>query len=454
MTTHPTTVDLGMETRVFRKVARKILPILMIGLFISYIDRANLGVIAGPLSADLGLTAATFGLAAGFFYIGYLLFEIPSNMKLAKVGARIWLARIMVTWGIVTVAMAWMQNDTSLYIMRFLLGAAEAGYTPGAMLFLAYWCPPRLLPKAISWLNLAVPVALAVGSVITSSILLMDGVAGVAGWRWVFFLEGIPAIILAVIIFFVLPSSPAKASWLDDSEKSYLAQNVTQRANAGAHEFKQFTAILRRPSVWAFAVTYFCILIGFWSITYFLPSIVKEQFQLGDVASGYISAIPWALSAVVMFLIVNSISRTGERRWHLTLPMVAAALGLLIGVASGNPYLALLGVSVAAAGFFAVLSTFHATVAQVYAGGLAAVALALVNSVGNASGLVGPYIQGWLTDLTGSSSAGLLVMSGFFAIAAVFTYFLIGWADRKTGGLNGTTLKDSDTMLADRPTEG
>ncbi|UTT71193.1 MFS transporter [Arthrobacter sp. DNA4] len=448
MKTNTTPIDLSVEARVFRKVTLKVLPILMLGMFIAYIDRANLGVIAGPLSKDLGLTAATFGLAAGFFYIGYLLFEIPSNMFLAKVGARIWLARIMITWGLVTMGMAFMQDEVSLHIMRFLLGLAEAGYSPGTALFLALWCPARLLPKAMSWLNLAVPVALAVGSVVTSSIMLMNGVAGLAGWRWVFLIEGVPAIILAVVIFFALPSTPAKAAWLDDEEKAYLAENVTQRSGSGAHELKQLPAALRRPSLWAFAITYFFILIGFWSITYFLPTIVKEQFHLDVVGSGYVSAIPWAFSAIVMFVIVRSISRTGERRWHLTLPMVAAALGLLIGVLSGNPFLSLIGISIAAAGFFATLSTFQATVAQVYAGALAAVSIALVNSVGNVSGLVGPYIQGWLTDLTGSSSAGLLVMSGFFGLAAVFVYILIGWADRKTGGLRGTTSLETDVAGA------
>jgi len=435
-----TTTDLRtqpeIEARVYRKLILKVLPLLMLGMFIAYIDRANLGVIAVPLSRDLGLTAASFGLAAGFFYIGYLVFEIPSNMLLAKVGARVWLARIMITWGLVTMAMSLMQTEWSLYIMRLLLGLAEAGYTPGVLLYLAMWFPAHLLPKAMSWLNLAVPVALAIGSVVTSTILLMDGVAGIAGWRWVFVFEGVPAIILAIVFFVALPGSPAKATWLDDDEKAYLVRNATQRPGSGGHELKHLGAALRRPSLWAFAITYFCILIGFWSITYFLPSIVKEQFKLSVVASGFVSAIPWAFSAIVMFVIVRSISRTGERRWHLTLPNVAAAIGLFGGVLSGNPYLSLLGISIAAAAFFAVLSTFHATVAQVYAGVLAAVSLALVNSVGNVSGLVGPYLQGWLTDLTGSSSAGLLVMSGFFAIAALFTYILIGWADRHTGGLH------------------
>ncbi len=444
MTTIPPVVAPDIESRVYRKVGKKILPILMLGMFISYIDRANLGVIAEPLSMDLGLTVASFGLAAGFFYIGYLVFEIPSNMVLAKVGARLWLGRIMITWGLVTVAMAFMQNEVTLYIMRFLLGAAEAGFTPGVILFLAIWLPARLLPQAMSWFNLAVPVALAIGSVVTSSILLLDGVAGIAGWRWVFVIEGIPAIAIAIIIFSMLPSTPAKAAWLDDAEKAYLAANVSQKAEAGAHELKRLPAALRRPSLWVFALTYFFILIGFWSITYFLPTIVKEQFGLGVVESGFISAIPWIFSAIVMFAIVRSIARTGERRWHLTIPMIAAALGLLVGVISGNPFVSLAGISIAAAGFFAVLSTFNATVAQVYAGALAAVSIALVNSVGNISGLVGPYILGYLTVLTGDSAAGLLVMAGFFALAAVFVYFLVGWADRKTGGLNGSLVEITD----------
>ena len=446
MTADISPMDLDLEARVYRKLVVKVLPLLMLGMFIAYIDRANLGVIAAPLSKDLGLTAASFGLAAGFFYIGYLLFEIPSNMLLAKVGARVWLARIMFTWGLVTMLMSLMQTEWSLYIMRLLLGLAEAGYSPGVLLFLAMWCPARLLPKVMSWLNLAVPVALAVGSVLTAYILMLDGVAGIAGWRWVFLLEGLPAIALAIVIFVALPSTPAKATWLDEDEKAYLARSVTQRADSGAHELKQLKAALRRPSLWAFAVTYFCILIGFWSITYFLPSIVKEQFQLSVVASGFVAAIPWTFSAIVMFAIVRSISRTGERRWHLTLPMGAAAIGLFGGVLSGNPYLSLIGISIAAASFFAVLSTFQATIAQVYAGALAAVSIALVNSVGNISGLVGPYVQGWLTDLTGSSSAGLLVMSGFFAAAAVLLYLLIGWADRLTGGLRAVPTVPADTL--------
>jgi MFS family permease len=195
---------------------------------------------------------------------------------------------------------------------------------------------------------------------------------------------------------------------------------------------------MRRPSLWVFAATYFSMLIGYWSITYFLPTIVREQFGLGVVASGFISAIPWVVAAIGMFIVLRSIKRTGDRKWHLTGLMAAASIGLFLGVISGNPYLALLGITIAATGFFGALSTFQATILQVYAGALAAVSIAFVNSMGNLSGLVGPYILGALTDQTGSTNAGLLIMSGFFAIATVLIYFLISWADRKTGGLAGS----------------
>lgn len=425
-----------MDARIYRKLAVKIFPIVMLGMFISYIDRANLGVIAGPLSIDLGLTAASFGLAAGFFYIGYLLFEVPSNMILAKVGARIWLGRIMITWGLVTILMAFMQNDVTLYIMRFLLGAAEAGYSPGVALFLALWCPPSLLSRAYSWLNLAVPVALVTGSILTSTLLLLDGVAGIAGWRWVFFIEGIPAIMLAIFIFVKLPSTPGKAKWLDAEEKAYLAANVMQTGSA-AHELRQVPASLKRPSVWVFSAAYFSMLAGFWAITYFLPSIIKEQFGLGVIESGFLSALPWVFSAIVMFVVLRSVRRTGERKWHMTILMAASALGLLIGVLSGSPIISLIGISIAAAGFFGVLSTFQATIAQVYAGALAAVSIALVNSIGNVSGFVGPYVLGLFKDVTGSTDTGLLIMSGFFAVAAVLVFFVTRWADRITGGPEG-----------------
>ncbi len=436
MTSHTKTPPRpDIEARIFRKTLIKIFPILMLGMFISYMDRANLGVLAAPLSKDLGLDAATFGLAAGLFYVGYLVFEIPSNMALAKFGARKWIARIMMTWGAATMLMAFIQNDIQLYIMRILLGVAEAGFSPGVYLFLALWCTPRMLTRSYSIFNLAVPISLAIASVLTSSLLLLDGVLGFAGWRWTFFLQGIPAILLAVYIFVKLPDRPGDADWLDESEKAYLAEVGTQADNASAHELKQLPAVLRRVSAWVFSLTYFCFTISFWAITYFLPTIVKEQFKMSTAAAGFTSAIPWLFSAIVMLAISKSVTKTGDRKWHMTIVLLAGAAGLAIGATSANPFIAIAGVSIAAAGFFGSLSAFWTMPAQVFAGGLSAVAIAMVNSFGNLSGLLGPWILGSLKNTTGSTSAGLLIMSGFLVAAAVLAFVMSTWSDKVTGGL-------------------
>jgi MFS family permease len=448
MTSHTSTVARpDIEASIYRKTLIKIIPIVMLGMFISYMDRANLGILAAPMSADLGLTAATFGLAAGLFYIGYLVFEIPSNMLLAKFGARKWIARIMITWGAVTMLMAFIQNETQLYVMRILLGLAEAGFSPGVYLFLAYWCTPRLLTKTYSWFNLAVPIALSLASAITSSLLLLDGAMGFAGWRWVLFLEGIPAIVLAVFIFIKLPDRPQKAKWLTQEEKDYLAEVATQGHDKSASELKQLPAVLRRSSAWIFSLTYFCLTIGFWAITYFLPTIVKEQFKVSTVAAGFISAIPWLVSAVIMLFVSRSITRTGERKWHMTLVLLAGAVGLVVGALAANPFVAIAGVSITAAGFFGALSAFWTMPAQVFAGALSAVAIAMINSIGNLSGLVGPTVLGTFKDLTGSTSTGLLIMSGFLVAAAILVYVMCTWTDRVTGGLTPGRRRASETPV-------
>ncbi|MGC0373011.1 MFS transporter [Streptomyces sp. SAI-229] len=424
-----------IEVRIYRKMLLRIIPIIMLGMFISYIDRANIGVLAEPMSTDLGLTSAAFGLAAGLFYIGYCFFEIPSNMAMAKFGARRWIARIMISWGVVTMLMGVVQNEATLYIVRIMLGIAEAGFSPGALLFLAMWCPPRMLTKTYSMMNLAVPIALAIGSVVTSALLSMHGVLGIAGWRWAFLVEGVPAVLLGIYIWFRLPNSPREVAWLDESEKAYLARSGVQDENASAHELKQLSAVLRRPAAWMFVLLYFCMSIGYWSITYFLPTIVREQFDLSDAGAGFVSAIPWVFSALVMLLVARSVTRTGERTWHLTVLQLAGAVGLVVAASTGSAVIALVGVSFAGAGFFGSLSTFQSMPAQAFAGGLAAVALAMINGLASLSGLAGPYAVGVLKDATGSTDRGLLIMSVFFVAAAVLTYFMSRWTDRVTGGL-------------------
>lgn len=429
-----------IEIRIYRKMQIRLIPIIMLGLFISNVDRINIGVLAGPMSLDLGLTAASFGLAAGLFAVGYSLFEIPSNMAMAKYGARRWIARIMVSWGAVTMLMGAVQNEFTLYVVRLMLGIAEAGFVPGMLLYFAIWCPPKMLAKTLSMMNLAVPIALALGAVLTSALLSMHGVLGLPGWRWAFIVEGVPAIVLGIYIWFRLPSTPADATWLDDTEKAHLAEVGVQADNSRAHEFKQVLAILRRPAAWLFTLTYFCMGLGYWTIIYFLPTIVREQFGLSAAAAGFVSAIPWAFSLVVMVLIARSVVRTGDRKWHLTILQLVGAAGVFTAAVTGSPMLALIGLSFAGASFFGSLSTWQSMQAQVFAGDQAAVALGMITGFTSLSGLVGPYVMGLLKDATGSTNTGLLIMSGFFVAAAVLVFVTGRWTDKVTGGLNPRTV--------------
>ncbi|MCE0765056.1 MFS transporter [Pseudonocardia kujensis] len=424
-----------IEDRIYRKMRRRLIPIVMLGLFISNVDRINIGVLAGPMSLDLGLTAAAFGLAAGLFAVGYSLFEIPSNMALAKFGARRWIARIMVSWGAVTMLLGTVQNELSLHILRALLGVAEAGFVPGVLLYMAIWCPPRMLPKTYSMMNLAVPVALALGSVLTSTLLGLHGLLGLAGWRWAFLLEGIPAVLLGVYIWFRFPNTPADAGWLDADEKAYLAEAGVQTDNTRAHRFEQLGAVLRRPAAWMFTLTYFCMGLGYWTTIYFLPTIVREQFGLDAAAAGFVSAIPWAFSVLVMLAVMRSVTRTGDRTWHLTILQLVGAVGVFVAASTGTPVLALIGLSLGGASFFGTLSTWQSMQAQVFAGDQAAVALGMITGFTSLSGLLGPSVMGVIKDATGSTHTGLLIMSGFFVAAAVLMFFVSRWTDRVTGGL-------------------
>lgn len=434
---HDTAPNPALEQRILSKVTWRVMPVLILGLFISYIDRANLGVLFGPLSKDLGLTASSFGLAAGLFYIGYLLFEIPSNMGMVKFGARIWMARIMVTWGLVTVALAAAQGTTSLYVLRILLGVAEAGFFPGVLFYLTLWFPPRALAKSYSTLEVCIPVSLAIGSILTSTMLTMHGVGGLAGWRWVFILQGLPAVILGIYIFLVLPDRPSNAKWLSVEEKDYLTSQFPVMQGHASDELRQLPAVLRSGIAWSFAFLYFSIVIGFWAVTYFLPKIVQERFHVDAVHAGFISAIPWIAAALAIIVVARTSARTGDRRWHMVVLLGLAGFGLFLSAAVGSPYVALFGLCLGAAGMQASVPLFWTMPASVFRGASAAIAIAMINSLGNTSGLAGPWLLGIFSDLTGSSRTGLYIMSGFFFVSAILGFAMstiVAGLDRRTGG--------------------
>ncbi|MDF2443093.1 MAG: hypothetical protein JWR01_1296 [Subtercola sp.] len=434
---HRAAPDPVFEAQILKKVGRRLMPILLLGLFISYMDRANLGVLAAPMSKDLGLTASAFGLSAGLFYIGYLAFEIPSNIAMVKFGARIWFARIMVSWGVVVVLMALIPNEITLQILRILLGVAEAGFYPGVLLYLTFWYPQRVVGKAFSLLQVGIPISLALSSAITSALLLLEGLGGIAGWRWAFVLQGLPAVILGIYIFFVLPKKPADAKWLDDREKAYLQSQVAVEEGASGHGAKDLAKILVRPIAWVFSILYFCLVIGFWSLTYFLPQIVGQKFQVGPVQAGLISALPWVFTAFCVLFVMWNVARTGDRRWHMLICLLLAAIGLLTAAYTGNAVIALIGLSFGAAGMQSVSPVFWTMPASVFVGASAAIAIAMINSLGNISGLIGPWVLGVLQDATQSAQTGLAIMAGFFVIAAVMSFIMSTYTDRLVARTRG-----------------
>lgn len=411
--------DTETERRILSKVTWRLMPALLIGLFISYVDRANLGVLFKPMAADLGLSATTFGLAAGLFYVGYLIFEIPSNMAMTRFGARLWISRIMITWGIVVMATAFTHSHTSLYALRILLGVAEAGFFPGVLLYLTFWYPPHALPRAYSLLEIGIPVSLALASALTSTMLGIDGLMGISGWRWVFLLQGAPAVLLGLYVLVLLPDRPATASWLTSEEKAFLETRVTTKQAAARSEAAMLPQVLASGMSWLLTVIYFSMVIGFWAITYFLPQIVQERFQVTNIAAGFISAIPWLVAALAIYVFAKTSERTGDRQWHMFCLLALAGIGLAVSAYTNSPILALIGICLGAAGMQASVPLFWSMPSATFTAATTAIAIAMINSLGNISGLVGPWVLGFFQDLTGSSRTGLYLMSVFFFFAAV-----------------------------------
>lgn len=412
----------ALERKIFLKVTLRIIPILILCFFVNYIDRANLGVLFSPISKELHLSASAFGFAAGIFFLGYLVFEVPSNMAIVRFGARRWIARIMISWGIVTCLLATTHSVPMLYTLRFLLGVAEAGFFPGVLFYLTFWYPRHLLGQAYLTLELSVPISLALGSVVTAGLLLMDGVAGIAGWRWAFALEGIPAILMGMLVLFILPDGPNHAKWLTQEERDHLlAKSVSSQGHAKA-SVRELKAVVCDPLTWLYIGLEFCIIIGFWAVTYFLPKIVQERFHVGPVDAGMIASIPWLAAVVGIALAAWTSRRTGDRKWHLLIVLLLSAAGLCITARVESPIIGLIGLCISAAGVQAAVPLFWTIPAMSFSGARAAIAIAFINSVASTAGLVGPWILGISHDLTGSSRSGLYVMSAFFLVSAFLAF--------------------------------
>jgi D-galactonate transporter len=413
--------------RVLAKVAWRIMPFLTLLYFVNYLDRVNIGF-AGPngMNSALGMSATAFGFASGIFFLGYLILEVPSNLALHRFGARKWLARIMVTWGIVATVLAFVPNPVTLVILRFLLGVAEAGFFPGIILYLTYWFPKAQRAKAVALFMAAIPISTAVGSTLSSLLIAHgDGVFGLAGWRFMFLVEGIPAILLAVVTWFYLTDRPEQAKWLTDEERTWLTNELdTERRATEADHHWPLKKALTHPRILALSFVYFGIVYGVYALGFFLPTIIKgfqQQYglKLSVVQTGLVTAVPYVIGAVVMVFWARHGDRTGERTWHVAAPALIGGLAIPIALYLGNPWAAMVAVTICAVGVCAALPTFWALPSNFLSGAAAAGGIALINALGNLSGFAAPYITGWLRDLTGSQKAGLWAVGACMVAAAL-----------------------------------
>ncbi|MFJ8728991.1 MFS transporter [Streptomyces bauhiniae] len=412
-------VDLTRENAVFRKVVRRIVPFLVLCYVVSYLDRVNVGFAKLQMSADLGFSEASYGLGAGLFFIGYFLFEVPSNLLLQRVGARTWIARIMISWGVVSAAFVFVTNEATFYVLRFLLGAAEAGFYPGVILYCTYWFPSHRRARVIAMFMSAIPVAGIFGNPLSGWILdTFHGTGGWQGWQWMFALEALPALAVGVATLFYLDNGVRDAKWLSDEEKDVveraLAEDVAHRTVHG----KVWDGF-RDPRVWLMSLIYFCFVMGQYALTFWLPTFVESTGIKGNLAIGVLSSVPFLAALVAMNLFGRSADRRRERRWHLVIPSLMGAVGFTLAASwSGSTALSLIALSFAAAGVLTCAPLFWSLPTAFLGGTAAAAGLALINSVGNLAGFASPYMIGALKDSTGSASIPMYVLAFSLVVGA------------------------------------
>jgi len=406
-----------------RKTAWRLIPFMGLLYFVAFLDRVNIGFAALTMNADLGLTKSTYGLATGIFFFGYVLFEVPSNLLMQRVGARLWIARIMISWGLISAGTAFVASPNQLYILRFLLGIAEAGFFPGMILYLTYWFPAAWRARILSAFMIALPVSSAIGAPLSTAILSMQA-HGLSGWRWMFLLEGMPAILCGFAVLVFLRDGPRQAAWLTSEEKDWLESELA-RERGMALPSHSVLAALREPRVWFLGLVYFGLLVGMYGYGFWLPQIVQGFGKLSNLEVGFVSAIPYAAAALTMFLWCRHSDRTGERTWHIALPSFVGALGLAASAHFGNsPALALAALSLSAIGVYAALPVFWTLPTSLLAGSAAAAGIALVNSIGNTGGALGPMLVGAVTDATGGYGAALWILAAMVTFAGVLVLAL------------------------------
>ncbi|MGW6401475.1 MFS transporter [Streptomyces sp. NPDC055134] len=421
----PTTVptaespELTRENAVFRKVIRRIVPFLILCYVVSYLDRVNVGFAKLQMSEDLGFSEAAYGLGAGLFFIGYFLFEVPSNLMLQKVGARTWIARIMVSWGVVSALFVFVNNEATFYVLRFLLGAAEAGFYPGVILYCTYWFPSARRARVIALFMSAIPVAGIFGNPLSGWIMdVFEGTGGWNGWQWLFLIEALPAIAVGVITLFYLDNSVRDAKWLNDDEKTVIERALAEDTKHQTEHGKTWDAF-RDPKVWLMCLIYFFFVMGQYALTFWMPTFVESTGIKGGFAIGALSAVPYLAALVAMNLFGRSADKRRERRWHLVIPSLMGAVGFSLAASwTGSTTLSLVALSIAAAGVLTCAPLFWSLPTAFLSGTAAAAGLAVINSVGNLAGFVSPYMIGSLKDTTDSTAIPMYVLALGLVIGA------------------------------------
>ncbi len=424
-------MDASLEQRTLRRITWRIVPFVMLLYFIAFIDRVNIGFAALTMNRDIGLSPSAYGFGAGIFFLGYFLFEVPSNLILEKVGARLWIARVMVTWGVISGAMAFVRGPASFYALRFLLGAAEAGFFPGIILYLSYWFPARHRAAVTALFMAAAPVSTALGSPVSAALLEMHGVLGLTGWQWLFVIEAIPAVILGFVTFFFMTDRPAEARWLPEEERGWLVATMDAEVAArSGHARHSPWRGLFDPRVLALSLVYFGTSAGLYTLGIWAPQIIK-QLGVSSMTVGFLNMVPPTVSVVAMVLWARNSDRTGERSWHVVWACLLASAGLVMAGRSGASLAAvILALTFVNIGISAAKPPLWSMPTLFLSGPAAAAGIATINSIGNLGGFVGPAMIGWIKLRTGSFAGGLYFVAALLVVSAAVTLVLARRAPR------------------------
>jgi MFS family permease len=415
------TAPSALETPTYRKVAWRILPILMVSYLVAYLDRVNIGFARLQMMSDLKFSETVYGFGAGVFFIGYVMFQVPSNLMLRRIGARVWIGCILVTWGVVSGTFMFLRTPAMFYALRFLLGVAESGFYPGVILYLTFWYPSSWRARMTSLFMVAIPVSGLIGGPISGWIMQsFSGTHGLAGWQWLFLVEACPAIVLGIFVFFYLDDDISAAAWLTSDEKAILEQNLADDTPPPLHD--SLVAVFADRRIWLMCVTYFSCAMGQYGLTFWMPALIQASGVTHVFTIGLLTAIPYAAAVVAMLLFGQSADKHRERRWHMATALLLGAAGLTVSAVAGtHTVIAMVALTAAACGVLPASPLFWNLPTAFLGGARAAAGIAAINSIANLGGFVSPYVVGGLRDLTHSTGAGLFAVSAVLVAGALAT---------------------------------